>query len=58
MAEFETKTERYAQDIQSGNLSVFSTGESQCGKCTYKGVCRTLYTVDGDRSLIQRGNAP
>jgi hypothetical protein len=60
MEEFAAKTERYARDMREGNLSVFSTGEAQCGACMYHRVCRTLYTVKGERNLIAaalpRGN--
>jgi hypothetical protein len=52
MAEFAAKTEHYARDMLEGKLSVFSTGEAQCGACMYRRVCRTLYTVEGDRNLI------
>ncbi|MDR1444171.1 MAG: PD-(D/E)XK nuclease family protein [Treponema sp.] len=47
MADFAARTERYAQDMREGKLSVFSAGEAQCGACMYRRVCRTLYTVDG-----------
>jgi hypothetical protein len=57
MEEFTAKTEQYVRDIKSGNLSVFSTGETQCGACMYRRICRTLYTVDGERSLIVRSEA-
>jgi hypothetical protein len=57
MAEFEAKTEGYARDIVAGNLSVFSAGESQCGSCRYHRVCRTLYSVDGERDLIAPAGA-
>ncbi|MDR3147228.1 MAG: PD-(D/E)XK nuclease family protein [Treponema sp.] len=52
MAEFAAKTERYAADLREGRLSVLSAGEAQCGACMYRRVCRTLYTVDGERDLI------
>jgi hypothetical protein len=52
MAEFAAKTEQYAGNILNGRLGVLSTGETQCGGCAYRRVCRTLYTVDGERDLI------
>jgi hypothetical protein len=51
MAEFWAKTEAYAQDLGRGNLATPNTGEEHCGGCTYRRVCRTLYTVAGDRIL-------
>ncbi|MDR2375235.1 MAG: PD-(D/E)XK nuclease family protein [Treponema sp.] len=56
MAEFAAKTGQYAGDILNGRLSVLSTGEAQCGACAYRRVCRTLYTVDGERDLIAEGH--
>jgi hypothetical protein len=57
MAEFAAKTEQYAGDILDGKLSVLSAGEAQCGVCAYQRVCRTLYTVDGERGLIAPARA-
>jgi hypothetical protein len=52
MAEFAAKTEQYAEDILEGRLAVLSVGEVQCGGCAYRWICRTLYTVEGERGLI------
>ncbi|MDR1970534.1 MAG: PD-(D/E)XK nuclease family protein [Treponema sp.] len=52
MAEFETKAEGYAADFKDGRLSVSGAGEAQCEGCPYRRVCRTLYTVGGDRSFF------
>ncbi|MDR2135343.1 MAG: PD-(D/E)XK nuclease family protein, partial [Treponema sp.] len=57
MAEFAAKTEQYAAGILEGKLSVPSAGEAQCAACAYQRVCRTLYTVDGNRDLIARTEA-
>ncbi|MDR0669272.1 MAG: PD-(D/E)XK nuclease family protein [Treponema sp.] len=57
MAEFAAKAEQYAEDIQNGRLAVLSAGEAQCGECAYRRVCRTLYTVDGERGLIAPASA-
>jgi hypothetical protein len=51
MAEFWAKAESYAYDLGKGNLAAPHAGEEYCGGCSYRRVCRTLYTVAGDRSL-------
>jgi hypothetical protein len=51
MAEFLAKAEAYAHDIGRGDLAAPHGGEEHCGGCAYRRVCRTLYTVAGDRSL-------
>jgi hypothetical protein len=51
MAEFRAKTEAYARDLAGGSLAAPNAGEERCGGCAYRRVCRTLYTVAGDRSL-------
>jgi hypothetical protein len=52
MAEFAAKTELYAENIPRGRLAVLSAGEAQCGVCAYRRICRTLYTVEGERGLV------
>jgi hypothetical protein len=51
MAEFLTKAEAYARDIGQGDLAAPRATEEYCGGCAFRRVCRTLYTVAGDRSL-------
>jgi hypothetical protein len=54
LAEFRAKAGQYAEEVWAGNFSVFSTGEKQCAGCDYHRICRTLYTVERERGLIQR----
>jgi hypothetical protein len=46
MAEFNEKTERYAEDVLSGAFSTICDDEERCFACDYHGVCRTVYTID------------
>jgi hypothetical protein len=57
LAEFREKAGQYAEEVRAGNFSVFSTGEKQCHRCAYHRICRTLYTVERERGLIQREKA-
>jgi hypothetical protein len=57
LAEFREKAGQYAEEARAGNFSVFSTGEKQCSQCAYHRICRTLYTVEREQGLIQRGRA-
>jgi hypothetical protein len=50
MEEFRAKVRAYARDIGGGNLAAPSAGEERCGSCGYRRVCRTLYTVAGERN--------
>ncbi|GHU87533.1 hypothetical protein FACS189476_03130 [Spirochaetia bacterium] len=51
MNEFNEKTVRYAQEIQSGNFTTISTSDKKCAACVYHTVCRTIYTVDREGHL-------
>jgi hypothetical protein len=55
MEEFRVKAEAYARDLEEGTLAAPNAGEEHCGSCTYRRVCRTLYTVAGDGSLSAGG---
>jgi hypothetical protein len=57
LAEFREKAGQYAEELRTGNFSVFSAGEKQCSQCSYQRICRTLYTVERERELIQREKA-
>ncbi|MDR0641082.1 MAG: PD-(D/E)XK nuclease family protein [Treponema sp.] len=52
MEEFRAKVRSYAGDMREGKLAPPNAGEERCGPCAYRRVCRTLYTVAGDRSWI------
>jgi len=43
--EFEKRTKQFAQEISSGNLSVFPQN-SDCYNCNYNRICRTVYIID------------
>jgi hypothetical protein len=50
MEDFWAKVRAYARDIRQGNPAPPNAGEERCGPCPYRRVCRTLYTVAGDRA--------
>jgi hypothetical protein len=58
MEEFRAKAGSYAADINKGELAPPNAGEERCGPCPYRRVCRTLYTVAGDRTGIYKAAAP
>jgi hypothetical protein len=55
MEEFWAKVRAYAGDIGEGNIAAPRAGEERCGPCPYRRVCRTLYTVAGDRTYLSGG---
>ncbi|GHV92976.1 hypothetical protein AGMMS50268_34790 [Spirochaetia bacterium] len=55
MNEFNEKAARYAQELQSGAFSTISAGDKKCAECVYHTVCRTVYTVERERYLQNRG---
>jgi hypothetical protein len=55
MAEFRDKARSYARETGTGLLAAPQAGEERCGPCAYRRVCRTLYTVAGDRIYSHAG---
>jgi hypothetical protein len=49
MAEFLDKARSYARETGGENPAAPRAGEERCGPCAYRRICRTLYTVAGDR---------
>jgi hypothetical protein len=56
MEEFENKTKQYAEEINSGNFSVFDSTFEKCADCEYHRVCRTIYKIDREQNLTTWGN--
>ena len=56
MDEFEEKAERFAEELNSGRFSVFSTGFEKCVNCNYLRVCRTVYRINQEQNLTSWGN--
>jgi len=44
--EFNKKTERFASDISSGNLTVIPNNNINCYSCDYHRICRTAYVIE------------
>jgi hypothetical protein len=51
MREFRDKARAYARETGEGILAPPRAGEERCGPCAYRRVCRTLYTVAGERGV-------
>jgi hypothetical protein len=43
--EFNNKTEQFAQEISTGNFSVFVQNNNDCYDCDYHRICRTVYII-------------
>jgi hypothetical protein len=56
MGEFAKKTKQYAEEINSGNFSVFDSNFEKCVNCDYHRVCRTVYKIGREQNLTTWGN--
>jgi len=43
--EFKNKTEQFTNEISSGSFTVFPQSNSECNKCSYQRICRTVYII-------------
>jgi CRISPR/Cas system-associated exonuclease Cas4 (RecB family) len=46
--EFKSKTEQFAQEISTGDFTVFPQNNNDCTGCDYQSICRTVYIVGRD----------
>ena len=53
--DFKNKTEKFVQDISTGNYSVYPQNSNDCLNCDYQRICRTVYIID--RENIFLGNS-
>lgn len=44
--EFKNKTEKFVQEISTGNFTVFPQNNNDCNKCNYQRICRTVYNIN------------
>jgi hypothetical protein len=44
--EFNQKTRQFANEIATGNFSVFESEYSECKTCEYSRICRTVYVIN------------
>jgi hypothetical protein len=48
---FNKKTQQFAREISTGNLSVFETDNKNCYGCEYHRICRTVYIIDCKKNI-------
>jgi hypothetical protein len=51
LEEFIQKTNLFADEIETGNFSVFETKFHKCNECKYRRICRTVYTIDRSKNI-------
>jgi hypothetical protein len=49
--EFEYKTSQFAQEISTGNFTVFPENSNDCFTCDFQRICRTVYIIDRENDL-------
>ena len=49
--EFDKKAKQYADEIESGNFTVFETDFEACYKCEFSRICRKVYIINGEKNL-------
>jgi hypothetical protein len=49
--DFNQKTQIFANDIATGNFSVFETEYSECNNCDFNRICRTVYIINREKNI-------
>jgi hypothetical protein len=49
--EFNRKTKQFADEIQTGNFTVFESDYNKCNGCDYHRICRTVYKIGREKFL-------
>ncbi|MCL2243991.1 MAG: PD-(D/E)XK nuclease family protein [Treponema sp.] len=50
--EFSIKTRQFANEINTGNFTVFETGYNKCVSCKFSRICRTAYTISCEKYFL------
>ena len=50
--EFDQKARQFANEIATGNFTVFKTKNSECYSCKYNRICRTVYAINRENLII------
>jgi hypothetical protein len=56
MGDFDQKTAQFAEEIGSGEFTVFTPEFKKCGACVYHRICRTTYKIGREYQLTAWGN--
>ena len=44
--ELNKKVQHFAEEISTGNFTVFESDYRECNNCDYNRICRTVYAID------------
>jgi len=50
--EFNDRSKQFAEEISTGNLSVFPQKKNECYDCSYNRICRTVYIIDCENNYF------
>ena len=50
-AEFGRKVRQFADEVSTGNFTVFENEFSECNKCKYNRICRTVYIINREKNI-------
>ncbi|MDR1838316.1 MAG: PD-(D/E)XK nuclease family protein, partial [Treponema sp.] len=51
LEEFNIKSEQFANEISTGNFSVFESKYNKCNECNYSRICRTVYVINREKNI-------
>jgi len=51
MEEFNIKAEQFADEIATGNFSVYECQNNKCNECNYNRICRTAYVIKREKNI-------
>lgn len=54
--EFNKKTKQFAQEVSTGNFTVFNSQNNNCSDCRCQRICRTAYVIDRENTKTLAAN--
>ncbi|MCL2440751.1 MAG: PD-(D/E)XK nuclease family protein [Treponema sp.] len=51
---FNKKTQQFADEIRTGNLTVYETDSDICLNCAYNSICRKVYSIKNEKNITLR----
>jgi len=51
MEELNLKAEQFANEIATGNFTVFESKYNKCSECNYHRICRTTYVINREKNI-------
>ena len=48
---FDNKVKQFADEIITGNFSIFETNYNECYNCEYSRICRKVYTIKNEKNI-------